>query len=74
MFTCFCMFHRSVVVSLLALIGLSQLMVHCAVFQNKVNFIDVSVVSVKTFAWILHLVYIFLLKRGNSFNTRGIHV
>ncbi|CAL8080361.1 unnamed protein product [Orchesella dallaii] len=64
-------YSRSVIVSLLTLISLSQMMVHCAVFKHHVNFVDASVVSVKTFSWVLHLIYILLLKRGNSFNTRG---
>ncbi|ODN01206.1 Multidrug resistance-associated protein 7, partial [Orchesella cincta] len=64
-------YSRSVIVSLLALISLSQMMIHCAVFRHHVNFVDASVVSVKTFSWVLHLIYILLLKRGNSFNTRG---
>lgn len=56
---------------MLALLSLSQLMIHTAIFKHHVIFIDAAVVALKTFSWTLHLIYIFLLKRGNSFNTRG---
>lgn len=64
-------YFRSFLVSLLALRSLTNLTILSSLFHIPSNFVTVCLVSLQTFSWILHLIYIFLLKRGNSFNTRG---
>lgn len=64
-------YTRSALVSALTLVSLCQLIIHAALFHHSISFLEVSQVTLSTLAWSLHLVYVLLLKRGNSFNTRG---
>jgi ATP-binding cassette subfamily C (CFTR/MRP) protein 10 len=64
-------YSRSVIVSILAVLSLSQLIVQLVVHVHRISFTETAIAGVKTTAWFLHLMYTLRLKQGNSFNTRG---
>lgn len=68
----FIIYLRAIFVSFLVLSPIIQLMIIFGIFHDaNINIVEICIVSLKSFAWILHLIYTLRLKRGLSYNTRG---